>query len=172
VFRSQPPQRFTVDLRPANRSKTGRPRESERLRTTDGASLQYAALPYRLVENLEILLITSRETGRWILPKGWPIMGKKPHVCAAKEAMEEAGVTGKIGKSALGSYRYVKRLPKNATVPCSVEVYPLMVERQLKRWPEQGQRSLGWFDAAAAAALVEEEELRGLIEAFAVKHAG
>ncbi len=140
---------------------------SGRLRSVDGVSLQYAALPYRAQEELEFLLITSRETSRWVLPKGWPMKGKKPHVCAAREALEEAGVKGKIGKSAIGCYRYVKRLPKDGAIPCSVDVYPLMVERQLKRWAEQGQRSLGWFSATDAASLVDEGELGSLIEAFA-----
>jgi 8-oxo-dGTP pyrophosphatase MutT (NUDIX family) len=135
--------------------------------TVDGANLQYAALPYRAREDLEFLLITSRETGRWVLPKGWPMKGKKPHACAAREAFEEAGVKGEIGRSAIGCYRYVKRLPNDVAVTCSVDVYPLMVERQLKRWPEQNQRSLAWFSAADAASLVDEGELAGLIEAFA-----
>jgi 8-oxo-dGTP pyrophosphatase MutT (NUDIX family) len=97
--------------------------------------------------------------------------GKKPHNCAAREALEEAGVKGKVSKRAIGYYRYVKQLPKNAAIPCSVDVYPLMVERQLKRWPEQGQRSLGWFSAANAASLVDEGELARLIVAFAEKWA-
>lgn len=136
-------------------------------RAREGARLQYAALPYRANEDLEFLLITSRDTGRWVLPKGWPMKGKKPHVCAAREALEEAGVKGTIGKSTIGSYRYVKRLPNNGGVPCSVDVYPLLVERLLEHWPEQGQRSLGWFSAANAASLVAEGELASLIQAFA-----
>jgi 8-oxo-dGTP pyrophosphatase MutT (NUDIX family) len=139
-----------------------------RLQTVDGARLQYAALPYRVLEEPEFLLITSRETGRWVVPKGWPMKGKKPHVCAAQEALEEAGVKGKIGKKAIGNYRYDKRLPNNAAVLCSVDVYPLMVERHLTRWPEKGQRFLAWFTAATAASLVDEDELSSLIEAFAV----
>jgi 8-oxo-dGTP pyrophosphatase MutT (NUDIX family) len=172
VLKHQPQHNFTVDPRPQGRSKNDRLKEGARLQALDGASLQYAALPYRLGEHLEILLITSRQTGRWILPKGWPIRGKKPHVCAAQEAIEEAGVKGRIGKSAVGSYHYLKRLPNDAAIPCSVQVFPLMVQRQSKRWPEQGQRSFGWFDAADAAALVEEEELGDLIEAFAAQQAG
>ena len=138
-----------------------------RPRAVDGASLQYAALPYRANEAPEFLLITSRDTGRWVLPKGWPMKGKKPHVCAAQEALEEAGVRGSIGKSAIGRYRYVKRLTEDAEIACSVEVYPLRVERQMKRWPEQGQRALAWFNADDAASRVEEGELASLIEAFA-----
>jgi len=131
------------------------------------AGLQYAALPYRLGDDLEILLISSRETGRWVLPKGWPIKGKKAHAAAAREALEEAGMKGRIGKAAIGRYSYGKRLLNGAVLACTVEVYPLAVERQLKRWPEQGQRSLGWFSPRDAADQVEEAELASLIMAFA-----
>jgi 8-oxo-dGTP pyrophosphatase MutT (NUDIX family) len=136
------------------------------------AGLQYAALPYRLGDDLEILLISSRETGRWVLPKGWPIKGKKAHAAAAREALEEAGMKGRIGKAAIGRYSYGKRLLNGAVLACTVEVYPLAVERQLKRWPEQGQRSLGWFSPRDAADQVEEAELASLIMAFAGNMAG
>jgi 8-oxo-dGTP pyrophosphatase MutT (NUDIX family) len=131
--------------------------------------MQYAALPYRIGESVEILLITSRETGRWVLPKGWPVKGKKAHAAAAREALEEAGVKGKIGKRAIGRYGYGKRLSTGAILACTVEVYPLAVERQLRRWPEQGERSLGWFSPRDAASQVEEAELAKLIESFAAK---
>jgi 8-oxo-dGTP pyrophosphatase MutT (NUDIX family) len=167
VLKHQPKHQFAADSRLLHEPKNGHPKLSGRLQTVDGARLQYAALPYRAREDLKFLLITSRETGRWVLPKGWPMKGKKPHVCAAREALEEAGVKGKIGKTTIGSYRYLKRFQKNSATPCSVDVYPLMVERQLKRWPEQGQRSFGWFSAADAASLVDESELASLIEAFA-----
>jgi len=133
------------------------------------ARLQYAALPYRLRDGLEILLITSRETGRWVLPKGWPMKGRTAHATAEREALEEAGVKGKIGKVAIGRYSYGKRLSNGAVLACTVEVYPLAVGRRLKRWSEQDQRSLGWFSPPLAAALVEEAELASLIEAFAAR---
>ena len=167
VLKHQPKHDFAADPRPVNGTKSDHLRVRGRLQTVDGARLQYAALPYRAAENPEFLLITSRETGRWVVPKGWPMKGKKPHACAAQEALEEAGVQGKIGKSAIGCFSYVKRLPSNALVTCSVDVYPFIVERQLKRWREQSQRSLGWFSAAQAASLVDEDELASLIEAFA-----
>jgi 8-oxo-dGTP pyrophosphatase MutT (NUDIX family) len=167
VLKHQPKHDFVAAPRPPRGMKSSHVRLRGRLQTVDGARLQYAALPYRVLEEPEFLLITSRETGRWVVPKGWPMKGKKPHVCAAREALEEAGVKGKIGKSAIGCYGYVKRLPQNALVTCRVDVYPLIVERELKRWREQGQRSLGWFSAAEAASLVDEDELAGLIEAFA-----
>jgi 8-oxo-dGTP pyrophosphatase MutT (NUDIX family) len=79
--------------------------------------VQFAALPFRLVEErLEVLLITSRETRRWIIPKGWAEKGTKPRTMAAREAFEEAGVRGKVGKLPYGSYRYEKRLTEKRSV--------------------------------------------------------
>ena len=129
--------------------------------------LQYAALPWRRgLDGLEILLVTSRETLRWVIPKGWPMKGRKPHATAATEALEEAGVVGRIGKSSVGDYHYVKRLKNGAPRLCRVEVFPLKVEHQRKRWQEQGQRIVHWFPVMDAAALVDEPELRQMIEAF------
>ncbi len=139
------------------------------MRPTGDVGLQYAALPYRLDDGLEVLLITSRETGRWVLPKGWPMKGKKAHEAAAREAFEEAGVRGKVGKSAVGRYNYGKRLSDGCVVGCVVEVYPLAVGRQMSSWPEQDQRTLGWYSPDDAAQLVEEPELADLITAFALK---
>jgi 8-oxo-dGTP pyrophosphatase MutT (NUDIX family) len=136
-------------------------------RPAQEAALQYAALPYRLGNGLEVLLITSRETGRWVLPKGWPMKGKKAHEAAAREALEEAGVRGKVGKSAVGYYSYGKRLSDGGVRACLVEVFPLEVGRQMSRWPEQDQRTLGWFSPDDAANLVEEPELASLIATFA-----
>jgi len=129
--------------------------------------LQYAALPFRRgPERLEILLVTSRETHRWIIPKGWPMKGKAPHAAAAREALEEAGVVGKVGKEAIGAYHYVKRLKNGAPLDCVVDVFPLAVARQRKQWPEQGQRTAHWFSVEDAAEAVDEPELRALILAF------
>lgn len=128
---------------------------------------QYAALPYRCVGGLEILLISSRETRRWVIPKGWPMKGRKPHAVAAREAVEEAGVVGRIGAKPVGSYQYVKRLSNGAPLLCNVKVFAMMVERQRDRWREQGQRTQQWFPADEAAAAVDEPELRALIDNFA-----
>ena len=70
---------------------------------------QVAALPFRIKDGkIEVLLVTSRETKRWLIPKGWPMKGKKPHKAAAQEAEEEAGVKGEIKNKPLGSYDYWK----------------------------------------------------------------
>nr|WP_026190742.1 NUDIX hydrolase [Methylobacterium sp. WSM2598] len=126
---------------------------------------QVAALPVRQAEDgsLEVLLVTSRETRRWIPPKGWPMKGRKPHRAAAIEAREEAGVTGQISKTPAGHYTYDKRLPDGSAVPCRVAVYVLTVTGELPSWREQGQRDVQWVSSEAAAVLVHEPELAALI---------
>jgi 8-oxo-dGTP pyrophosphatase MutT (NUDIX family) len=132
-------------------------------------------LPYRLTKagSLEILLITSRNTRRWIIPKGWPIKGMKPAKSAAREAYEEAGVRGTVGGKAIGTFRYEKRRDdENSAVPCEVLVFPLLVKRQLKAWPEANERELRWLDPVDAASRVEEDGLRKLINLFTAKQTG
>lgn len=130
---------------------------------------QYAALPYRRTKKdvLEIMLVTSRETRRWIIPKGWPIAGVEPHNLAALEAMEEAGLLGKIADKPLGSYRYDKKRGDGSIVNCEVDTFAFEVEQQMPAWPEQDQRKTQWFAPEEAASLVQEPELRDLIKKFA-----
>jgi 8-oxo-dGTP pyrophosphatase MutT (NUDIX family) len=126
--------------------------------------VQYAALPYRQDgERIEILLVTSLGTKRWIIPKGWPMSGHEPHESAAREALEEAGVVGVIGSEPIGTYRYEKRRKSGASVPCNVEVFPLNVGMQRKRWPEKGRREVKWFPAEEAAKTVSDAELGDII---------
>ena len=131
--------------------------------------LQNAALPYR-VTKAEILLVTTRQTRRWIIPKGWPIKGLKPANSAAREAFEEAGVSGEIGTKSLGVSAYDKSLDETGIrVPCEVRVFPLLVKRQAAHWPESEQRSVQWLEPANAASLVEEQDLKSLITVFAAQ---
>ena len=129
-------------------------------------AIQYAALPWRSGETLEVMLITSRETRRWVIPKGWPMKGRKSHATAALEALQEAGLLGKIENAPLGSYHYKKRLKNGAALLCRVDVYPLRVVRQRKNWPERRQRTTRWFPCGKAARLVDEPELTRLIKGF------
>lgn len=115
-----------------------------------------------------ILLVTSRETSRWVIPKGWPIKGRKDQKAAAREAFEEAGVSGAIGSMPIGSYRYVK-FDNGADQLLAVSVFLLAVSRQKNSWPEQDQRQRAWFTIAEAARRVAEPELRALIRSIA-KH--
>jgi len=133
---------------------------------------QIAALPFRFDDGqLRVMLITSRETRRWVIPKGWPMRGLKPHRAAEREAYEEAGLKGHIGKVAVGTYAYEKRLANGLAVPCEVSVFPLQVTSQRKRWPEMSQRDGRWFSPEEAADLVQEEDLQRLLRAFSVSAA-
>jgi len=128
--------------------------------------IQFGALPYRFdgETGVEVLLVTSRETGRWIIPKGWPIKGFKPAKTAAREAYEEAGVRGHVSGRPLGRYVYEKRMgDRVASFPCEVQVFPLMVKTQLKKWPESRQRKVRWFPVPEATAVIGDDDLRKLI---------
>ena len=128
---------------------------------------QAAALVFRTSGQcgLEILLVNSRGTGRAVMPKGWLIAGEQGYQAAAREAYEEAGIQGKIDRTPIGNYEYrKKRADQDELVP--VEVYPLKISRQRKKWPEQGCRKLRWLPPAEAANLVDEPMLAALIRWF------
>ena len=136
---------------------------------TRGFRLQLAALCFRRNAGnggIEILLITSRDTGRWVIPKGWPMEGKKPHRAAAIEAMQEAGVSGEVGKKPVGNYIYLKTLADGDVAPCMVDVYQIEVREQRNDFKEKGQRKLVWFTQDEAARRVREVQLKALIAEF------
>lgn len=129
---------------------------------------QFAALCWRMKEDEpQVLLITSRDTGRWIVPKGWPMKGRSPSEAAAREAWEEAGVTGQPKSDAIGCYRYLKNLRPGTDLPCEVTVFPIEVERLEEDFPEAHQRQRKWFKPLKAARKVAEPGLKQLILAFA-----
>ena len=133
----------------------------------DPCAAQYGALCWRLRGGrVEVLLITSREQGRWVIPKGWPIKGCAPHKSAAREAWEEAGVKGKAKPEKLGQYSYPKDLGSAGVLPCAVQVYTLAVEKVKKSFPEAAQRRRKWFTPEDAANRVAEPELREILSGF------
>lgn len=132
-----------------------------------GLRMQYAALCWRDEGELEILLITSRETRRWLIPKGWPMDGRQPWDSAAREALEEAGVEGAVGRAPLGTYIYDKRMAGGVLVPCTVAVYPLKFARQRKHWREKDERDQQWFKIADAIEAVQEQGLKQILRSFA-----
>ena len=102
--------------------------------------VQCAALCYRFKKKTaqpEMLVITSRDTGRWVIPKGWPMDGKKSHEVAAREAWEEAGVKGEAGEQSVGYYTYEKGLDHGMKVPCRVQVYPVVALDMAKNFKEK-----------------------------------
>lgn len=139
------------------------------MKTDRSGVVQYGALPWRRTDAgvLEILLITSRETQRWVIPKGWPMDRLDPHQAAAQEAFEEAGLTGETAPENIGTYPYGKRLKNGLVRACVVEVFALRVSRLERFWPEKAQRRRRWFTPEAAAERVHEPELADLIRAFA-----
>lgn len=133
------------------------------------ARLQYAALCYRhrkKLDALEVLLITSRDTGRWVIPKGWPMQGRESYAVAEREAYEEAGVKGKVHKEPVGYYMYEKGLAQGMTVPCKVHVYALEVDDLCKNFPEKDERRLEWVSPSEAAERVAEPGLKSLLVHF------
>ena len=131
--------------------------------------VQFAALCYRRAKDgaLQILLLTSRDTGRWVIPKGWP-MGTKPgHVVAETEAKEEAGVKGIVERDPLGNFNYGKAMAEGLVLPCEVQVHALEVTGTIKDYKEKGERRLEWVDPEEAAERVAEPGLKKLIRNFA-----
>lgn len=128
---------------------------------------QFAAICYRVrKDETQILLVTSRGTGRWILPKGWPMDGLTPAAAAAQEAWEEAGVIGKLKNVCIGIYSSIKVLDDGEEAPCVVAVFPIRVKSLSDDFPEAGQRKRKWFSAKKAASLVLEPELKHLLRKF------
>ena len=132
--------------------------------------LQVAALPWRKTKSgVEVMLVTSRDTGRWVLPKGWPEFGEQFWEAAAREAGEEAGLKGAISSQEAGRYYYSKGLADGGNVRCEVLVYPLEVDDVADKWKEKGERKRKWVSPAKAAAMVAEADLGKVILAFAGK---
>ena len=131
---------------------------------------QFAALCYRIVKDKpEFLMVTSRGTGRWIIPKGWPADGKTPIESALAEAWEEAGVKGRVTGSCLGLFSYHKSLPKADGLPCVAMVYPVRVKALADTYPEKNERKRKWMSPKKAAARVEDAELAQILRTFDAK---
>lgn len=130
-------------------------------------SRQVGALPIRKAPDgtINVLLITTLQTQRWIIPKGWPWPGQQDWAAAAAEAREEAGVLGEAREGSIGFYTYEKRQHTGA-VPVRVAVYLLEVHEELETWPECQRRQRAWFTLADAAEAVREPELRALLLRF------
>ena len=140
----------------------------ESIHLPEDARTQFAALCWRVNhDRREVLLSTSRDTGRWVMPKGWPMDGRSASEAAAIEAWEEAGVEGSVGTAPVGVYSYDKTMPRKDPLSCLVEGYPLQVDRMAANYPEKNQRRRKWFSLRKAAAKVNEPELRSLILDFA-----
>jgi 8-oxo-dGTP pyrophosphatase MutT (NUDIX family) len=131
--------------------------------------IQSGVLAWRLKRSKkkpEVLLVTGRRSGRWMIPKGWPMPGKSLADSAAQEAFEEAGIKGKIEPNPIGSFRHVKQHLLFGRLEVDIFVHPLAVERELGNWPEKGERNRKWFPIDEAAERVDSDELKLLIVQF------
>ncbi|HKR25228.1 MAG TPA: DUF47 family protein [Allosphingosinicella sp.] len=135
---------------------------------------QFGVLPCRIDpdKGLQFLLVTSRDTGRWVIPKGNPMPRLRGHETALHEAYEEAGIEGDMSRDPIGWFSYEKQRRSSGPVEARVTVYALLVTRQHFAWPERGQRNARWFDRRKAVLSVDEPELKALIESFDPANAG
>lgn len=132
---------------------------------------QFAGLPFRVSKTdggkgVEVLMVTSRDSRRWILPKGWPMDGMTPAAAAAREVWEEAGAVGRVYDICLGLYSYQKVMESAVMLPVIVAVFPVRVRKMENDYPEAGQRKRKWMSLQKAASKVDEPELRQLIATF------
>lgn len=127
--------------------------------------IQYGVIPTRFSAEggVEVLLITSRETRRWVVPRGNPVLGLSPVDSAAQEAFEEAGIRGPVDPVPFGRYGYEKRRRNGALLPAEVQLFRMRVVELCDDWPEKGERERRWFARSEAAAAVAEAELADLI---------
>ncbi len=131
------------------------------------ARSQFAALCYRIKQGkLQILVVTSRKSKRWIMPKGWPMHAKTPEAAALQEAWEEAGVRGRVTGGCLGVYSYAKEMGEDSVLPVLALLYPVEVKAKAKKYPESGQRRRKWVSRKKAMKMVREPELRRIIRDF------
>jgi 8-oxo-dGTP pyrophosphatase MutT (NUDIX family) len=132
---------------------------------------QIAALPLFIKPNgaVDVCLVTSRGGGRWIIPKGNPIRGLAPHEVAAREALEEAGLVGHVGKRCIGTFKFV-RIRNGRNTTCLVDVYALKVERQMQTWTEMHERSVLRCNVKTALSLVSVPNLATIIRRYVMAH--
>jgi predicted phosphate transport protein (TIGR00153 family) len=135
---------------------------------------QFGALAFRddPEKGLQVLLVTSRDTGRWVIPRGNPMPRLRGHETAEHEAYEEAGIEGEMSLAPIGFYSYDKKRKSGEVVASQVTVYALHVTRQHYNWPERNERTVRWFEPRKAAQAVDEPELRDMILAFAPESIG
>lgn len=128
---------------------------------------QYAALPYAVRDGeLVVMLVTSRETRRWIIPKGWPERNLQGYEVAELEAFEEAGLVGDAALTPFASFEYLKRIKPTKERLCMVDVFALAVREELDDWPEKGQRQRVWLTPEEAASRVSDAKLGELLLSF------
>lgn len=151
--------------RTKRRAKSQLPLRLRKGRKTDVRS-QFAALCWReAADGVEVCLVTSRRSKRWILPKGWPMNNTTPAKAAATEAWEEAGIRGRAINHCLGVYADVKQLPRGM-LPVVIMVYPIAAQEVFDTWPEAGQRKRRWLSPKKAAKKIKNPALARIVKKF------
>jgi 8-oxo-dGTP pyrophosphatase MutT (NUDIX family) len=139
-------------------------------RTAYPPERQVAALCWRKEKGRkEVLLITSRDTGRWIVPKGWPIKGLSDAESALREAWEEAGVRAEADHARpAGQFFYDKALEDGSVIPIVAYLYKVRLRDGdlAGQYPEAGQRKRVWVPAKKAAKMVQEPELKKILRSL------
>ncbi len=131
-----------------------------------GKIKQSGTLPYREDgTGLRVLLVTSKETKRWIVPKGYLEPGLSARESAEFEAFEEAGVAGPVARSSIGSYSYRKRRDQGGGMH-HVRVFPMKVERTFEDYPEAELREREWMAIDEAIERADDPGLKKLLSRF------
>lgn len=154
------------------RIKRSQAEQSSRQATAKKRVPQVAALPWRKQnETIEVLLVTSRTTRRWVIPKGGVMAHLVDMNAARQEALEEAGITGRMRRKPIGTYTYLKTALNGAAAPHAVKVFALEVQQELRNWPEMSQRKRKWFALEEALKRIGERDLCKIIRIFALAKA-
>lgn len=128
---------------------------------------QFGTLCWRVhKDEVQVLLITGRRSGRWGIPKGWPVNGATPAKAAAREAWEEAGAKGRVTDVCLGIYAYSKQVAPDLALPCMVAIFPMKVRSLAEDWPEGKMRRRKWVTPKKASTMVDIPELKRILREF------
>ncbi|MCC0020734.1 MAG: NUDIX hydrolase [Nitratireductor sp.] len=132
--------------------------------------LQVAALCYRKGSSgPEVLLVTTRDTRRWIIPKGWPMTRRSARKTAEIEAYEEAGIVGKAAREPIGKFHSHKGMGEGLKLPTEVLVFPVKVKSVKRKYPERDERDLIWLPLESAIRQTNEDGLRALLQSESVE---
>lgn len=163
----RPPKPSAPEGAEVQAAKSSEQTRGGRARSERAERRQVAALPWRRTEaGLQVLLISSRETRRWVIPKGGRMAGKTDGEAAAQEALEEAGIEGATVRDPIGTFRYAKTLKSGAARWCVVSVYPLEVTVEHDDWQEREERERAWVSREEAVRRVDEPDLKAMIAGF------
>ncbi len=125
-------------------------------------------LPYFWLQGeLRIVVVSSRDGDRWVLPKGRPKSGLSRRALARLEAWEEAGVDG-IFKPVRPINVFIRRGARRQ----SLRLYPLRVHSLAEDWPEQQDRQRCLVSAFEAQRMLSDPGMVDAVEELLVRLGG